>query len=51
MMPEGAEEARGNQKAALAGVVHEAKVEEARALESGDKLASTRAQARRKYGW
>jgi hypothetical protein len=27
MMPEGAEEARGNQKAALAGVVHEAKVD------------------------
>ena len=35
----------------LTSLVHEAKVEEARALESGDKLASTRAQARRKYGW
>ena len=35
----------------LTSLVHEAKVEEARVLESGDKLNATRAQARRKYGW
>ena len=39
------------QKHQITSLLHEAKVQESRILESGQKLTQTRAAAKRKYGW